>query len=113
MSVPSDRYSIIRLVFWHVLQKMVYSLELRIFLLLQFDHLNHSFVVTRRSFQRKFNVRNEPTKSTMKTLFEKLQRTGRVSGDMSAPNCSSYGGESLRKVIQQPPRISIRRVQIL
>ncbi|GFQ64650.1 hypothetical protein TNCT_194501 [Trichonephila clavata] len=59
---------------------MVYLLEQRIFVL-EFHHLDHSFAATRRSFQRKFIVRNGLTNSTIKALFEKLQRIGNVNDD--------------------------------
>ncbi|GFR31453.1 hypothetical protein TNCT_308831 [Trichonephila clavata] len=37
---------------------MVYSLEQRVFFILEFHQLDHSFVALRRSFQRIFKAKN-------------------------------------------------------
>ena len=69
---------------------MVYSLDQRIFLVLEFHRLEHSVVAAIRSFQRKFDVRKEAKKDTKKGLFEKFQRTGNVKD-----NCAGNVGRPL------------------
>ncbi|GBL80113.1 hypothetical protein AVEN_29107-1 [Araneus ventricosus] len=49
---------------------MVLSLEQRIFLVLEYHRLEHSSVQTRRSFQRRFDVRRGPSDNAIKALFE-------------------------------------------
>lgn len=95
---------------------MVYSLEQRIFLVLEFHRLEHSVVATRRSFQRKFNVTKGPKSDTIKDLFEKFQRTGNVqderAGKVGRPRTATTEGNAqlVQQVIQQRPRVSVRRV---
>ncbi|GBN28516.1 hypothetical protein AVEN_259046-1 [Araneus ventricosus] len=60
---------------------MVLSLEQRIFLVLEYHCLEHSCVQTRRSFQRRFNVRRGPSNNAIKALVEKFERTGNVNDD--------------------------------
>ncbi|GBN05194.1 hypothetical protein AVEN_143024-1 [Araneus ventricosus] len=60
---------------------MVLSLEQRIFLVLEYHRLEHSCVQTRRSFQRRNDVRSGPSDSAIKALFEKFERTGNVNDD--------------------------------
>jgi len=60
---------------------MVYSLEQRIFLVLEFHRLEYSVVATRRIFQLKFNVFEGPKTNTIKDLFEKFERTGNVKDE--------------------------------
>ena len=51
-------------------KKMVYSIQQRIFLLLEFHRLEQSIVASRRSFQRKLNVIIGPKSNTIEYLFE-------------------------------------------
>ncbi|GBO12652.1 hypothetical protein AVEN_14405-1 [Araneus ventricosus] len=57
------------------------SLEQRIFLVLEYHRLEHSCVQTRRSFQRRFDVRRGPSDNAIKVLFEKFERTGNINDD--------------------------------
>ena len=96
-----------------LLWKMVNSLEQRIFLVMQFHHLEHSVVATRRSFQRKFNVTKEPKNKTRKYLFEKFQWIGNVkdkrSGNVGLPGTAIIDGNDqlLHQMIQQWPQLMI------
>lgn len=53
--------------------KVVYSLEQRIFLALEFQHLTFSIVKTRHSFLKKFNVTKGPIRYTIKAVLGKFQ----------------------------------------
>lgn len=61
--------------------KMVYSLEQRIFLVLEYHRLDHSITQTRRSFQKKFSIAKGPSRNTIISLFEKFEQTGSVNDD--------------------------------
>ena len=69
----SDRYNFCITVY---ASKMVHSLEQRIFLVIEFHHLDLD-----HSFQRKFKVRNSLVNSIIQALFEKFQRTRNVNAD--------------------------------
>lgn len=95
---------------------MVYYLEQRIFLVLEFHRLEHSVVATRRSFQWKFNVIKGPKSDTIKDLFEKFQRTRKVkderAGKVGRPRTATTEGiaQLVQQAIQHRTRVSIRRV---
>ncbi|GBM93016.1 hypothetical protein AVEN_219830-1 [Araneus ventricosus] len=61
------------------LLKMVLFLEHRIFIVLEYHRMEHSYVQTRRSFQRRFDVRRGSSDNAIKALFEKFERTGNVN----------------------------------
>ncbi|GFR13133.1 hypothetical protein TNCT_455091 [Trichonephila clavata] len=52
-----------------------------IFFILEFPHLDHSFVAMRHSFQRIFNVGNGQVDRTIKAMFEKFHPTKNVYDD--------------------------------
>ncbi|XP_055928131.1 uncharacterized protein LOC129959338 [Argiope bruennichi] len=95
---------------------MVYFLEQRIFLVMEFHRLEHSVVATRRSCHRKFNVTKGPKRDTIKNLFEKFQRTGNVKDDRAGKvgrkrtATTKDNAQLVQQVIQQRLRFSIRRV---
>ncbi|GFY16843.1 uncharacterized protein TNCV_4338441 [Trichonephila clavipes] len=62
--------------------KTMYSIEERIFLVLEYHRLQESPTATRRSFQARFNVPKGPDAKTIRTLFAKFQRTGCVTDDL-------------------------------
>ncbi|GBM16701.1 hypothetical protein AVEN_144354-1 [Araneus ventricosus] len=63
---------------------MVLSLKQRIFLVPECQHLEHSYVQTRRSFQRIFLVRRDLSDNAIKALFE---RTGNVNDERIGNVC--------------------------
>lgn len=63
---------------------MVYSLEERIFIVLEYHRLDKSVTATRRSFQTKFNTTNVPHPNTIRQLYDKFIRTGCVTDDLVA-----------------------------
>ncbi|GFQ95599.1 hypothetical protein TNCT_566581 [Trichonephila clavata] len=86
------------------------------FLGLESHHLDHSFVALRRSFQRKFNIKNGLTNSIIKTLFEKFQRTV-IARDDRAGNIGHSNAKVtevnvvlVQQVIQLQEQISVRLV---
>ncbi|GFY36400.1 DUF4817 domain-containing protein [Trichonephila clavipes] len=60
----------------------MYSIEERVFLVLEYHRLQESPTATRRSFQTRFNVLKGPDAKTIRTLFAKFQRTGSVTDDL-------------------------------
>ncbi|GBL79685.1 hypothetical protein AVEN_18220-1 [Araneus ventricosus] len=60
----------------------MYSIEQRVFLVLEYHRLKESPTATRRSFQARFNVPKGPDAKTIRTLFAKFQRTGSVTDDL-------------------------------
>ncbi|GBL99132.1 hypothetical protein AVEN_64127-1 [Araneus ventricosus] len=56
----------------------MYSIEKRVFLILEYHKLERSPTATRRSFQKRFNVPKGPDAKTIRKLFAKFKRTGRV-----------------------------------
>ncbi|GBM64838.1 hypothetical protein AVEN_197056-1 [Araneus ventricosus] len=95
---------------------MVLSLEQRIFLVLEYQRLEHSCLQTRCSFQRRFDVGRGPSENAIKALFEKFERTGNVNddriGNVGRPRCAvtESNADAVQQVILQQPRTSIRRV---
>ncbi|GBN01084.1 hypothetical protein AVEN_94205-1 [Araneus ventricosus] len=95
---------------------MVLSLEQRIFLLLEYHHLEHSCVQTRRSFRRRFDVRRDPSDNAIKALIKKFERTGNVSddrvGNVGRPRSAvtESNADAIQQVILQQPRTSVRSV---
>ncbi|GBM17736.1 hypothetical protein AVEN_56047-1 [Araneus ventricosus] len=95
---------------------MVLSLEQRIFLVLKYHRLEHSCVQTRRSFQRRFDVRRVPSDNAIKALFEKFERTENVNDDrienVGRPHSAvtESNADAVLHVILQQPRTSLPRV---
>ncbi|GBM52951.1 hypothetical protein AVEN_111306-1 [Araneus ventricosus] len=95
---------------------MVLSLEQRIFLVLEHHRLEHSCFQTRRSFQRRSDVRRGPSYNAIKALFEKFERTGNVNddriGNVGRPRSAVTESKAdvVQQVILQQPRTSVRRV---
>ncbi|GBN62463.1 hypothetical protein AVEN_192811-1 [Araneus ventricosus] len=94
---------------------MVLYLEQRIFLVLEYQRLEHSCVQTRRSFQRRFDVRTGPSDNAIKALFEKFERTGNANdnriGNVGRPRSAvtESNADDIQDILQQP-RTSVRRV---
>ncbi|GFV10512.1 uncharacterized protein TNCV_4409931 [Trichonephila clavipes] len=93
----------------------MYSIEERVFLVLEYHRLQESPTATRRSFQARFNVPKGPDAKTIRTLFAKFQRTGCVTDDLvgnvgrkqtavTPQNVATVSG-----IIQQNPMSSVRR----
>lgn len=94
----------------------MYSIEQRVFLVLEYHRLNESPTATRRSFQARFNVPKGPDAKTIRTLFGKFQRTGSVTDDLvgnvgrkptavTPENVATVSG-----IIQRNPMSSVRRI---
>ncbi|GFW45079.1 uncharacterized protein TNCV_4513931 [Trichonephila clavipes] len=94
----------------------MYSIEERVFLVLEYHRLQESPTATRRSFQARFNVPKEPDAKTIRTRFAKFQRTGSVTDDLvgnvgrkqtavTPQNVATVSG-----IIQQKPMSSVRRI---
>lgn len=95
---------------------MVYSLEERIFLVLEFHRLEHNVNATKRSFKKKFNVTKGPKFDTIRMLFEKFQRTGNVNDERAGfvgrrfSQTTTANAQLVETVIRKQPCISVRRV---
>ncbi|GBM16699.1 hypothetical protein AVEN_144353-1 [Araneus ventricosus] len=93
---------------------MFLSLEQRIFLDLEYQHLEHSCVQSRRTFQRRFHVRRGPSDNVIKALFEKFERTGNVNDDPIGNVCrpssaiTEANADAVQQVMRQQPRTSVR-----
>ncbi|GBM05868.1 hypothetical protein AVEN_11801-1 [Araneus ventricosus] len=94
----------------------MYSIEQRVFLVLEYRRLKESPTATRRSFQARFNVPKGPDAKTILTLFAKFQRTGSVTDDLvgnvgrqqtavTPENVATVSG-----IIQQNPMSSVRKI---
>ncbi|GBL79126.1 hypothetical protein AVEN_92377-1 [Araneus ventricosus] len=94
----------------------MYSIEQRVFLVLEYHRLKESPTATRRSFQARFNVPKGPDAKTIRMLFAKFQRTGSVTDDLvgnvgrqqtavTPENVATVSG-----IIQQNPMSSVRRI---
>lgn len=94
---------------------MTYSLEERIFLVLEFHRFGQSVTATRRSFQSKFQVTKGPQPNTIKALYEKFQRTGSVADEKinSVGRHRSVITEAnvqiVEETIARSPRKSVRK----
>ncbi|GFW12757.1 uncharacterized protein TNCV_3884671 [Trichonephila clavipes] len=93
----------------------MYSIEERVFLVLEYHRLQESPTATRRSFQARFNVPKGSDGKTIRTLFAKFQRTGSVTYDLvgnvgrtqtavTPQNVATVSG-----IIQQNPMSFVRR----
>lgn len=82
-SASLDRHTVLCPAFYRVLSKRFYMLEQRIFLLLEFHRLDKSFIETKHTFQRKFNIRYGPSNTVIKVLFENFQRTRNIYDDIA------------------------------
>ena len=60
----------------------IYSVEQRVFLVLKFHRLEHIVTVTKRKFQKRFNVAKAPVEKTIQMFFVKFKRTGSVADDL-------------------------------
>ncbi|GBN52381.1 hypothetical protein AVEN_78328-1, partial [Araneus ventricosus] len=58
--------------------EIMYSIEQRVFLVLEYHRLERSPTATRHSFQKRFNVPKGPDAKTIRKLFAKFERTGSV-----------------------------------
>ncbi|GBO21570.1 hypothetical protein AVEN_148390-1 [Araneus ventricosus] len=56
----------------------MYSIEQRVFLVLEYHRLERSPTTTRRCFQKRFNVSKGPDAKTIRKLLAKFERTGSV-----------------------------------
>ncbi|GBN89017.1 hypothetical protein AVEN_71165-1 [Araneus ventricosus] len=95
---------------------MVLSLEQRIFLVLECQHLEHSYVQTRRSFQRIFLGRRDLSDNAIKDLFEMFERTGNVNDDRIGNVCpprsavTEWNSDYVHLVVRERPWTSVRSI---
>ncbi|GBL97589.1 hypothetical protein AVEN_49108-1 [Araneus ventricosus] len=78
----------------------MYSIEQRVFLVLEYHRLERSPTATRRSFQKRFNVPKGPDANTIRKLFAKFERAGSVN-DNRVENV----GPSTQLALEDRPRI--------
>lgn len=95
---------------------MVYSLEQRIFLVLEYHRLDKSVTATRRSFQAKFNTSIVPHPNTIRQLYDKFIRTGCVTDDLVAnvgrqkSAVTAANVSVIKNVITQDSKKSVRKI---
>ncbi|GBM00765.1 hypothetical protein AVEN_150926-1 [Araneus ventricosus] len=91
----------------------MYSIEQRVFLVLEYHRLERSPMATRRSFQKRFNVPKGPDAKTIRKLFAKFERTGSVDDNRVGnvgPRQIAVTPENIAKVsgmVQQNPRNTV------
>ncbi|GBO02514.1 hypothetical protein AVEN_269935-1 [Araneus ventricosus] len=94
----------------------MYSIEQRVFLVLEYHKLERSLTATRRIFQKRFNVPKEPDAKTIRKIFAKFERTGSVDDNrvgnvglrqtvVTSENVAKASG-----IVQQNPRNTVRRI---
>ncbi|GBM12634.1 hypothetical protein AVEN_46128-1 [Araneus ventricosus] len=95
----------------------MYSIEQRVFLVLEYHRLERSPTATRRSFQKRCNVVPKgPDAKTIRKLFAKLERTGSLDDNrmgnvgfrqtvVTSENVAKVSG-----IFQQNPRNTIRTI---
>lgn len=94
----------------------MYSVEERVFLVLEYHRLNHSPTATRRSFQKRFQVAKGPDGKTIRELFKKFQQTGNVAdayvGNVGPTHSvvTPENATTLAAVIERHPNKSVRRL---
>lgn len=94
---------------------MPYSLEQRVFIVLEYHRLDRSPIMTRRSFQQKFKVKKGPDQKTIRNLFNKFERTGSVADDLTGNvGCSvsamtPQNVQAVEEIVKRNPQKSIRR----
>ena len=87
----------------------MYFIEQRVFLAMEFDRLENSFMATCRSFQNRFKVSIRPDAKTIR-LFVKFEQTAKVADDrkgnvgrgqtvITPENAAKVSG-----IVQQNPR---------
>lgn len=92
-----------------------YTTEERIFLVLEYYRCDKDADTTRRSFQRQFGVKKGPDRHTIRSLFEKFEKTGSVHDDRAGkagrPKTSTTpeNVEKVKSIIEKSPTKSIRR----
>ncbi|GBN16286.1 hypothetical protein AVEN_66613-1 [Araneus ventricosus] len=94
----------------------MYSIEQRVFLVLEYHRIEHSPTATRRSFQKQFNVPKGPDAKNIFKPFAKFERTGSVDynrvGNVG-PRQTVVTSENVAKVygiVQQIPRNTVLRI---
>ncbi|GBO27280.1 hypothetical protein AVEN_141539-1 [Araneus ventricosus] len=93
---------------------MVFSLEQRIFLVLEYQHVEQSCVQSRRTLQRRFHVRRGSSDNAINAMFEKFERTGNVNddriGNIGRPRnaVTESNADTVQQVIRLQPRTSVR-----
>lgn len=94
----------------------MYSLEERVFIVLEYHRLNHSPIATKRSFQVRFGVQKGPAEKTIRELFKKFQQTGSVTDDLVGnvgPKHSvvtSTNATTIAAAIEKNPNKSVRKL---
>ncbi|GBN32329.1 hypothetical protein AVEN_206084-1 [Araneus ventricosus] len=94
----------------------MYSIEQRVFLVLDYHRLECSPTATRRSFQKRLNVPKGPDGKTFRKLFAKFERTGTVDDNrvrnvglrqtvVTPENVAKVSG-----IVQQNPKNTVRRI---
>ncbi|GBM01602.1 hypothetical protein AVEN_60019-1 [Araneus ventricosus] len=96
----------------------MYSIEQRVFMVLEYRRLERSNTATRLSFQKRFNVPKGPDAKTIRKLFAKFERTGSVDDNRArnvGPRQTVATSENVAKVsgiVQQNPRNTVRRIAL-
>ncbi|GBN55512.1 hypothetical protein AVEN_124821-1 [Araneus ventricosus] len=94
----------------------MYSIEQRVYLVLEYHRLKRSPTAARHSFQKQFNVPKGPDTKTIRKLFAKFERTGSVGDNRVGnvgPRQTAVTSENVAKVsafFQQNPRNTVRRI---
>lgn len=95
---------------------MVYPLEQRIFIALEFHRTDQSTVETKYSFQKKFNFAKGLKRDTKKVLYEKILRSANINDDRARDFgrlravVTDANVEIVLQVIQERSRVAIHRV---
>lgn len=96
--------------------EIMYSLEERVFIVLEYHRLNYSPTATRRSFQKRFQVAKGPDGKTIRELFKKFQQTGSVAdalvGNVGRTHSvvTPENATRLSAIIERRPSMSVRRL---
>ncbi|GBN93228.1 hypothetical protein AVEN_265257-1 [Araneus ventricosus] len=94
----------------------MYSIEQRVFLVLEYHRLERSPTATRRSFQKRFNVPKGADATTIRKLFAKFELTGSVDDNRVGnvgPRQTVATPENVAQVsgiVLQNPRNTVRRL---
>ncbi|GBO06083.1 hypothetical protein AVEN_66860-1 [Araneus ventricosus] len=94
----------------------MYSIEQRVFLLLEYHRLERSPTATRRSFQKRFRVPKGPDAKTIRRLFSQFERTSSVDDNRmgnAGPRLTVVTCENVAEVsviVQQNPRNTVQSI---
>ncbi|GBL79038.1 hypothetical protein AVEN_48989-1 [Araneus ventricosus] len=91
----------------------MYSIEQRVFLVLEYHRLERSPTATRHSFQKRFNVPKGPDTKTIRRHFAKFERTGSVDDNrvgnvgLGQTVVTSENVAKVSVIVQQNPRNTV------